>query len=613
MCGIVGYIGPKKVSTVLLDGLRRLEYRGYDSAGIAVVNGGEIKVVRSAGKLRDLEENLRLTNLEGSFGLGHTRWATHGRPTEENAHPHRDCTGRIVVVHNGIIENYKDLKHELTAAGHEFKTETDTEVIAHLIEEAGRGDATLALETRVRRAVGRLQGSYAFAAISSGQPKTIVATRNGPPLVVGLGKDEYFVASDIPAILHHTRDVFFLDDREMAVVTEHGVVITDGAGGTVSKQVQHITWDPIMAEKAGFKHFMLKEIYEQPRAIRDTLLGRVSQESGQIFLDEMDITAQEFRDCRKLHIVACGTSWHAALVGKFMIERLARIPVEVDIASEFRYRNPILDRDHLVLVISQSGETADTLAAQREARRQGVKTLAICNVVGSMVTREAQGVIYTHAGPEIGVASTKAFTCQIAALHLLALHLGLLRGRLTPDESREHIKNLLHIPTQIEQVLARDPQIEEIAKDFFRAPDFLYLGRGINYPIALEGALKLKEISYIHAEGYPAGEMKHGPIALIDRNLPVVALVFGDSLHEKMMANIEEVKARDGAVIAVTDEGGEQALLRYGAVVTVPRTGDLLTPLLAVVPLQLLAYHIALRRGCDVDQPRNLAKSVTVE
>jgi glucosamine--fructose-6-phosphate aminotransferase (isomerizing) len=613
MCGIVGYIGPRKVSTVLLDGLRRLEYRGYDSAGIAVINGGEIKVVRSAGKLRDLEENLRLIDMDGSFGVGHTRWATHGRPTEENAHPHRDCTGRIVVVHNGIIENYKDLKRELAAAGHQLKTETDTEVIAHLIEEAGRADDGLTLETRVRRTVARLQGSYAFAAVSASQPGTIVATRNGPPLVVGLGKDEYFVASDVPAILHHTRDVFFLDDREMAVITDHGVVITDGTGETVSKQVQRITWDPIMAEKAGFKHFMLKEIYEQPRAIRDTLLGRVSQDSGQIFLDEMDITPQEFRDCRKIHLVACGTSWHAALVGKFMIERLARVPVEVDIASEFRYRGPILERDHLVLVISQSGETADTLAAQREARRQGIKTLAICNVVGSMVTREAQGVIYTHAGPEIGVASTKAFTCQIAALHLLALHLGLLRGRLTPDETREQIKNLLHVPTQIEQVLAKDPQIEEIAKDTFRAPDFLYLGRGINYPIALEGALKLKEISYIHAEGYPAGEMKHGPIALIDRNLPVVALVFGDSLHEKMMANIEEVRARDGAVIAVTDEGGEEALRRYGAVITVPRTSDLLTPLLAVVPLQLLAYHIALRRGCDVDQPRNLAKSVTVE
>ena len=612
MCGIVGYIGRQKVSTVLLDGLRRLEYRGYDSAGIAVINGGTIQVVRSAGKLRDLEENLRLTKIEGTYGLGHTRWATHGRPTEENAHPHRDCTGTLVVVHNGIIENYKDLKRDLAGQGHQFKTETDTEVIAHLIEEMRKG-SKLPLEEGVRRAVPRLTGSYAFCVVSATDPMKIVAARNGPPLVVGLGKDEYFVASDVPAILHHTRDVFFLDDREISVITESGVVITDHDGRPVKKQIQRITWDPIMAEKAGFKHFMLKEIYEQPRAIRDTLLGRVSQETGQIFLDEMEITDEEFRACRRLHLVACGTSWHAALIGKFLIERLARLPVEVDIASEFRYRNPILEKNDLVEVISQSGETADTLAAQREARARDIKTIAVCNVVGSMITREAHGVIYTHAGPEIGVASTKAFTAQIAALFLQALRLGLLRGTLTPAESKEYVKELLRIPTQIEQVLARDAQIEEIAKDYFRAPDFLYLGRGINYPIALEGALKLKEISYIHAEGYPAGEMKHGPIALIDRNLPVVALLFGGGLYEKMMANIEEARARDGAIIAITDEGNEDVPHHADRTITVPRTLDLLTPILAVIPLQLLAYHIALRRGCDVDQPRNLAKSVTVE
>src|SRR5262245_20662815 len=478
MCGIVGYIGHKRVSSVLLDGLRRLEYRGYDSAGIAVINGDSIQVVRSAGKLRDLEENLRLTTIEGTFGLGHTRWATHGRPTEENAHPHRDCSGGLVVVHNGIIENYKDLKRDLAAQGHVFKTETDTEVIAHLIEEERRRTGA-SFEDAVRRAVPRLSGSYAFCAISAKDPLKIVAARNGPPLVVGLGKDEYFVASDIPAILHHTRDVFFLDDREISVITDSGVGITDEQGRSVKKTIQRITWDPIMAEKAGFKHFMLKEIYEQPRAIRDTLLGRVSQETGQIFLDEMEITDEEFRACRKLHLVACGTSWHAALIGKFLIERLARLPVEVDIASEFRYRNPILAKDHLVEVISQSGETADTLAAQREARGRGVKTIAICNVVGSMITREAHGVVYTHAGPEIGVASTKAFTAQITALFLQALHLGLLRGTLTPEKSREYIKELLHIPTQIEQVLAKDAQIEEIAKDYFRAPDFLYRGREI--------------------------------------------------------------------------------------------------------------------------------------
>jgi glucosamine--fructose-6-phosphate aminotransferase (isomerizing) len=407
--------------------------------------------------------------------------------------------------------------------------------------------------------------------------------------------------------------VFFLDDREMAVVTEHGVVITDQAGRSVSKQVQRITWDPIMAEKAGFKHFMLKEIYEQPRAIRDTLLGRVSQDSGRIFLDEMEITDEELRRCRKLHIVACGTSWHAALVGKFMIERLARLPVEVDIASEFRYRNPILEPDHLVMVISQSGETADTLAAQREARARGLKTIAICNVVGSMATREAQGVIYTHAGPEIGVASTKAFTAQLAALDLFALHAAQVRGTISAEGCKEHVRELLHIPTQIEKILAKDAEIEEVAKEYFRASDFLYLGRGVNYPIALEGALKLKEISYIHAEGYPAGEMKHGPIALIDRNLPVVALVFGDALFEKMMSNVEEAQARDGAIIMITEEGREESGRRCARVVSIPGTTDLLTPILAVIPLQLLAYHIALRRGCDVDQPRNLAKSVTVE
>jgi glucosamine--fructose-6-phosphate aminotransferase (isomerizing) len=613
MCGIVGYIGSKKVSTVILDGLRRLEYRGYDSAGIAVIDGQEIKVVRAAGKLRELEENLRLTQLDGSYGLGHTRWATHGRPTEENAHPHRDCSGSMVVVHNGIIENYKELKQQLSAEGHQFKTETDTEVIAHLIEQVRKSRPGMSLEEAVQGAVPRLSGSYAFAAVSSRDPQKIVAARNGPPLVIGLGKDEYFVASDVPAILHHTRDVFFLDDGEVAVVTSGGVLITDQQGQSVAKQVQRITWDPILAEKAGFKHFMLKEIYEQPRAIRDTLLGRVSQDTGKIFLDEMEITEKEFRDCRKLHIVACGTSWHAALVGKFLIERLAKLPVEVDIASEFRYRSPLLEPDQLVMVITQSGETADTIAAQREARSRGLKTLAICNVVGSMATREAQGVIYTHAGPEIGVASTKAFTAQIAALYLFALHVGLVRGTLTEEQAKGHIRDLLHIPTQIEQILAKDPQIEEIAKDYHRASDFLYLGRGINYPIALEGALKLKEISYIHAEGYPAGEMKHGPIALIDRNMPVVALVFGDGLFEKMMSNVEEAQARDGLIILVTQEGHEDAGRRAARTIVIPKTSDLLTPILASVPLQLLAYHIALRRGCDVDQPRNLAKSVTVE
>jgi glutamine---fructose-6-phosphate transaminase (isomerizing) len=610
MCGIVGYIGSKRLTSILLDGLRRLEYRGYDSAGIAVVNGGGLQVVRCAGKLRDLEESLRLNPLEGTYGIGHTRWATHGRPTEENAHPHRDCTGRLVVVHNGIIENYLELKDNLQRRGHAFKTETDTEVMAHLIEEKVRDHS---LEEAVRLTLPELRGVYAISVISADHPRKIVAARNGPPLVVGLGKDEYFVASDIPAILNHTRDVFFLDDGELAVVTEQGVQIRDLQGHPIARKVQRITWDPIMAEKSGFKHFMLKEIYEQPRAIRDTLLGRVSRESGNIFLEEMEISAEDFRKVRRISLVACGTSWHAALVGKFLLESVVKVPVEVDIGSEFRYRDPILHPDDLVVVISQSGETADTLAAQREARAKGLKTVAICNVVGSMITREASGVIYTHAGPEIGVASTKAFTAQLAALHLLALHLREVRGSGTPGAAKEEIAHLLHLPAQIEQILGMDPLIEEIAKEYYRASDFLFLGRGVNYPIALEGALKLKEISYIHAEGYPAGEMKHGPIALIDKNLPVVALAFGDKVYDKMMGNIEEVRAREGRIIAVTNEGNNDLAKMASHVVTIPKTSELLTPILAVVPLQLLAYHIALRRGCDVDQPRNLAKSVTVE
>ncbi|HEV8337508.1 MAG TPA: glutamine--fructose-6-phosphate transaminase (isomerizing) [Candidatus Polarisedimenticolia bacterium] len=610
MCGIVGYIGSKPLTSILLDGLRRLEYRGYDSAGIAVVNGSGLQVVRCAGKLRDLEESLRLNPLDGTFGIGHTRWATHGRPTEENAHPHRDCTGRLVVVHNGIIENYLELKDNLQKRGHAFKTETDTEVMAHLIEEKLRDHS---LEEAVRLTLPELRGVYAISVISADHPRKIVAARNGPPLVVGLGKDEYFVASDIPAILNHTRDVFFLDDGELAVVTEQGVQIRDLQGHPIARKVQRITWDPIMAEKSGFKHFMLKEIYEQPRAIRDTLLGRVSRESGSIFLEEMEISAEDFRKVRRIALVACGTSWHAALVGKFLLESVVKVPVEVDIGSEFRYRDPILHPDDLVVVISQSGETADTLAAQREARAKGLKTIAICNVVGSMITREASGVIYTHAGPEIGVASTKAFTAQLAALHLLALHLREVRGSATPGVAKEEIARLLHLPAQIEQILGMDPLIEEIAKEYYRASDFLFLGRGVNYPIALEGALKLKEISYIHAEGYPAGEMKHGPIALIDKNLPVVALAFGDKVYDKMMGNIEEVRAREGRIIAVTDEGKNDLAKMASHVITIPKTSELLTPILAVVPLQLLAYHIALRRGCDVDQPRNLAKSVTVE
>src|SRR5467141_2589516 len=603
MCGIIGYIGPKEVVPVLIDGLRRLEYRGYDSAGVAVVRNGAVNLRRSACKLSNLEDVISEHPLTGEYGVGHTRWATHGRPTEENAHPHRDCTGKIVVVHNGIIENYLDLKHELQHQGHRVVTETDTEIVEHLVEREMKDDG---LENAVRRALLLMRGLFALVLISADDPEKIVTVRNGPPIVVGLGDGEFFVASDIPAILSHTREVVFLGDEEMAVITAKGVAFTDFFGRPVSKATQRVLWDPIMAEKAGYKHFMLKEIFEQPTAARETILGRVSQDSGKVFLEEMKITDAQFAGVEKVTILACGTSWHAGLVGKYMIEQLARVPVEVDYGSEYRYRSPIVPKNTLAVVITQSGETADTLAALREAKHGGASSLAICNVVGSMATRETDGTIYTHAGPEIGVASTKAFTSQLVALYLLALRLGQARGVLSPDASRAHVDGLLQLPQLLEQALKVAPEVAEIAARFHNRADFLYLGRGINYPIALEGALKLKEISYIHAEGYPAGEMKHGPIALIDRNLPVVALVFGDTLYEKMMANIEEARARDGAIIAVTDEGNTEVPRRADRTITVPRASDLLTPILAVIPLQLLAYHIALRRGCDVDQPRNL-------
>ena len=614
MCGIIGYIGSKPVVPVLIEGLRRMEYRGYDSAGVALVGPEGIALRRSAGKLANLEQTIRTEPVDGLYGVGHTRWATHGRPTEENAHPHRDCTGRIVVVHNGIIENYLELKKELQHQGHEFETETDTEIVAHLVEREMKTDG---LENAVRRALTYMRGMFAIVLVSVEDPEKIVAVRNGPPIVVGLGQDEFFVASDIPAILAHTRDVVFLGDEEMAVITRSGVEFTNYAGQAVSKTTQRVMWDPIAAEKGGHKHFMLKEIYEQPSAARDTILGRVSLDRGQIFLEDLNIPEDTFRALQKVTVIACGTSWHAGLVGKYLIEALAQVPVEVDYGSEYRYRSPIVAKNELTIVITQSGETADTLAALREARRKGASSIAICNVVGSMATREADGTVYTHAGPEIGVASTKAFTSQLIALQLLALHMAQVRGTLAPTEIRRHIDELLQLPQIIEQAIKASAPMERIAEKFYNRTDFLFLGRGINYPIALEGALKLKEISYIHAEGYPAGEMKHGPIALIDEKMPVVAIAPNDHVFEKMIGNVQEAKARGGSVIAITSEGDPRmaAVLdtNNDVMLPMPSTTQLLTPIVMTIPLQLLAYHIAVRRGCDVDQPRNLAKSVTVE
>jgi glucosamine--fructose-6-phosphate aminotransferase (isomerizing) len=614
MCGIIGYIGSKPVVPVLLEGLRRMEYRGYDSAGVAVVSPEGISLRRSAGKLSNLEHAIEAAPVTGVYGVGHTRWATHGRPTEENAHPHRDCTGRIVVVHNGIIENYLELKRELQRQGHVFATETDTEIVAHLVEREMRDDG---LENAVGRALVYLRGMFAVVLISVEDPEKIVAVRNGPPIVVGLGENEFFVASDIPAILSHTRDIVFLGDEEMAVITRSGVRFTDFSGRDISKTTQRVLWDPIAAEKGGHKHFMLKEIYEQPAAARDTILGRVSLEHRRIFLEDLHIAEGAIRDLEKVTIVACGTSWHAGLVGKYLIEKLARIPVEVDYGSEYRYRDPIVRDRELVVAITQSGETADTLAALREARRKGARSMAICNVVGSMATREAEGTIYTHAGPEIGVASTKAFTSQLVALQLLALYLAQVRSTLPPDAMGEHITQLLQLPHVLEQALRSSGTTEKVAERYSDRSDFLYLGRGINYPIALEGALKLKEISYIHAEGYPAGEMKHGPIALIDQRMPVVAIAPRDHVFDKVLGNVQEAKARGGSVIAITTEGDPRmsAVLdpTSDVLIAMPETAPLLTPAVMTIPLQLLAYQIAVRRGCDVDQPRNLAKSVTVE
>ena len=609
MCGIIGYIGKEPAVPVLIEGLKKLEYRGYDSSGVAVLQNDKIYVRRAVGKLRNLETLLRGETLSGTIGVGHVRWATHGRPSEENAHPHR--AGSVVVVHNGIIENYLSLKKEMVAQGRTFQSETDTEVVAHLIDSIVQKGVNL--EEAVREAARHLEGAYAIAVIDERNPEVVVGARKGSPLVVGLGRGEFFIASDIPAILNRTRDVLFLNDNEMVVLSEEGVKVTDLSGVEIVREIKHVLWNPVMAEKGGYRHFMLKEIYEQPRAIMDTIRGRISQESGAIHLEELGVAFDKLRVAKKVFIVACGTSWHACLVGKYMFEELACIPTEVDIASEFRYRHPLVGRDDLFIAITQSGETADTLAAMREAKKQGATVITVCNVVGSTASREADGVVYTHAGPEIGVASTKAFTAQLTALYVFGLYFGSLCNRLSTDEVKRWLVDLVHIPTLVERCLEENDRIEQIAKQFFQSNDFLYLGRGPNFPVALEGALKLKEISYIHAEGYPAGEMKHGPIALIDEKLPVVVLACKNGVYEKILSNIEEVKARGGIVIAIRSEGDTDIEKRVNYAIPIPTTNQLLTPILMSIPLQLLAYHIAVLRGADVDQPRNLAKSVTVE
>ncbi|MDG5469303.1 glutamine--fructose-6-phosphate transaminase (isomerizing) [Deltaproteobacteria bacterium IMCC39524] len=609
MCGIVGYIGPQEATPIVLDGLRKLEYRGYDSAGIATLDRGKINISRAEGKLINLEKKLREKPLTGQTGIGHTRWATHGRPSEINAHPH--YAGGFVVVHNGIIENYLDLKSRLREQGHNFSSETDTEIIAHLVEQHYQdcGD----FEAAVRNALSDVRGAYAVAILSEKEPGKLIAAKQGSPLVVGQGQGEYFVASDIPAMLSHTREMIFLEDGELVVFTAERMEITTLDGIPVEKTPKTITWSPVMAEKDGYRHFMLKEIYEQPRAIADTIAGRIREDHGEVFLEGLNLDDATLKGLERIYIVACGTSWHAALVGKFMIEKHARIPVEVDIASEFRYRDPLVNERTLTILISQSGETADTLAALREAHGKAGKVLAICNVVESSIARESDGVIYTHAGPEIGVASTKAFTTQLIALYLFTLHIGRVRGLLDQEACRQMLDELISLPRKVEQCLELDEAIEKASHGLMHVQDFLYLGRGNQYPIALEGALKLKEISYIHAEGYPAGEMKHGPIALIDEQLPVVVIAPHNETFEKVAANMEEVQARGGRVVAITDQAETGLADKAETVLVVPQTIDDLMPVLTTIPLQLLSYHVAVLKGTDVDQPRNLAKSVTVE
>ncbi|HBA71502.1 MAG: glutamine--fructose-6-phosphate aminotransferase [Geobacteraceae bacterium GWC2_55_20] len=609
MCGIVGYIGEQQATPVILEGLKKLEYRGYDSAGIATLSSGESAIRRSEGKLVNLENLLREHPLSGVIGIGHTRWATHGRPSEINAHPHK--AGPVIVVHNGIIENYLQLKEQLKQTGHIFKSETDTEVIAHLIEEKLKTEN--GFDIAVRQALAELHGAYAVCILNEKEPGTLIAAKLGSPMVVGLGTGEYFVASDIPAILAHTREMVFMEDGEMAVFSNGEVSFSTIAGEKLNKAARHIDWSPLMAEKGGYRHFMLKEIHEQPRAVRDTIAGRLLESDGDVYLEDLPFSDRQLAAVKRIVIIACGTSWHAALVGKFYIEGYCRIPVEVDIASEFRYRNPVINESTLAIVISQSGETADTLAALREAKSRGAMNMAICNVVDSSIARESSGVIYTHAGPEIGVASTKAFVTQLTALYLFTIRLGRATCSIDSPSGQRMIAALKKVPALLEETLKLNDHVEKLAKKYMNARDFLYLGRGKNFPIALEGALKLKEISYIHAEGYPAGEMKHGPIALIDEEVPVVVLVPKNSAFDKTLSNMEEVIARGGRVIALCSEGDQEVGNRAESIIEIPHLNEDLDPLLLSVPLQLLAYHISVLKGTDVDQPRNLAKSVTVE
>ena len=613
MCGIVGYVGKEDVKDILIKGLKKLEYRGYDSAGIAVISGKKLELRRCEGKIAKLESILRKENLNSTIGVGHTRWATHGRPSEENAHPHTDCKKRLVVVHNGIIENYLALKKKLEAGGHHFRSETDTEILAHLIEDRMKKLKTQSLLAAVSDAIKKVKGSFAIAAISLDDPERIVVARQQSPLIIGLGKDEFLVASDIPAVLDRTREVVSLNDGEIAEITRSGVTFYSDDRKKIKKSPTRITWDSIMAEKSGYKHFMIKEIFEQPRVIEETFRGRLDPDKGRVHIEESNLSEQKIKKIRKIFFLACGTAYHAGLIGKFLVEEMARIPCEVDIASEFRYRKPLLGKNDLAVIITQSGETADTLAALREAKRMGAKTLAVCNVVGSSATREADGVIYTHCGPEIGVASTKAFIAQLVVLYMMAIHFGRTRRQIARRKAAGYMLDLFRIPKLVNKVFKIQDVISKCARKYKDKKDFLYLGRNINYPIALEGALKLKEISYIHAEGYPAGEMKHGPIALIDQDMPVVAIATESLVYEKVLSNIEEAKTRGGIVIALGTKGDHHLRSKADVMFELPRTTEMLYPIINVVALQLLAYFTAFYRKCEIDQPRNLAKSVVVE